>query len=369
MKKKTIHIYSQYYFPVSNACSNRVEKYVMALKDEYDIKIVTWMPNYPTWIKPKKYKWKLFKNEVWEYGEQIIRTYEVATKNEWSISRIINYISFMFSSFLYWLFTRKPDIIIVTSPPIFTAFSVLLLNKIRKIPYILEIRDLWPDSVVALWFMKGNSLSYKIFSWLEKKLYKNASKIIWVTKWICSAIEKKWVEKDKIFLQYNSAEKIDWKGLENPYIELDDKIKWREIVLFAGNMNEAYDFEKASKYIKDNNKMFFVFIWDWSQKYDFQKSLLLEDNVLFLERRPKKEIWKYVFYSDKILVPLQNKEFYKWTFPVKWIEWIVNNKEIIFFGPSDWEFNKFLEDLKVGKENNDILRFKYFKGNIIWLLK
>lgn len=366
--KKNIHIYTQYYYPIANACSNRVEKYVLALKENYNIKIVTWMPNYPTWKKTKEYKWKLFKKQKWIYWEKIIRTYEFATSNSWSFLRILNYTSFMISSFLYWLFNKKPDIIIITSPPLFTALSVLFLNKIRKIPYILEVRDLWPDSVVALWFMKKNSFSYKVFFYLEKQLYKNATKIIWVTKWICSEIEKKWFSKEKIVLQYNVAEVIDWNWLKNPYNTYSQKIKWRKIALFAGNMNEAYDFKKTVEFVKENNNIFFVFIWDGSQKFFLENSLLNLKNVLFLERKSKKEINKFLYFCNSVLVPLKDEEFYKWTFPVKWIEWIVNKKEIIFFGPIDWEFNMFLENIKSTESDFNILEFEYFKNNIIWIV-
>ena len=357
-EKKKIHIYTQYYFPVSNACSNRIEKYILALKDEYHIKIITWMPNYPTWIKEKKYKWRLFKKEIWQYSEKIIRTYEIATKNEWTISRLLNYSSFMISSFLYGLFTKKPDVIIVTSPPLFTAIWVLLLHKIKKIPYILEIRDLWPESVVALWYMKKDSLSYKIFHYLELSLYKNASKIIWVTEGIVDFI-KNLKLNNNIYLQYNISEKIE-NIKNNPYLEFQDLIKWRKITLFAWNMNEAYDFKKAFNYIKDNNDIFFIFIWDWSEKEKFENKTKNLENILFLERKNKKLINEFIYHSDKILVPLKDEKFYKWTFPVKWIEWIVNNKEIIFFWPKNWEFNSFLDSLKNWKVSCKILEMEYF---------
>ena len=254
MTKKKIHIYTQYYFPISNACSNRVEKYILALKHNYDISVITWMPNYPTWIKNTEYKYKLFKREIGRFWENIIRTYELATKNEWSILRLLNYFSFMISSSIYWLFSQKPEKIIVTSPPLFTALSVLFLYKIRKIPYILEVRDLWPESVVALWYMKKKSLGYKLFSRLEKSLYQNADQIIWVTQWICSYIKELWIDNKKINLQYNVSKKLIWNNLQNPYLNLSEKISWKKIFLFAGNINEAYDFESAVIKIKEKSR-------------------------------------------------------------------------------------------------------------------
>jgi len=371
MTKETIVIYTQYYPPVANACTSRVNNFVLALKDTYKIKIVTWMPNYPTWIKEKWYKWKLFKKEIGKHWEEICHTYELAWKNEWSLFRLLNYISFLISSFIYGLFMKKPKMIIVTSPPLFTAISVLGIHKIRRIPYILDIRDLWPESVVALWYMKKKSISYKVFSFLETSLYKNAYKVVWVTQGICDFIKNKNIAQDKIFLQYNISEKVrKTNAWVDPYIV----IKWREnyekICLFAGNMNEAYDFDATAKHIKTNAKNFFVFIWDGSKKQYLKDKISMQGNVLFLDRMPKEQLLKYLYYSDQILVPLCDDKFYEWTFPAKWIEWIVNRKEIIFFGPKNGEFKIFLDEMNLNSDyvNTEIFEFSWFQKNITNLI-
>lgn len=351
---KKIHIYTQYYYPVANACSNRVEKYVKAFYKNYDITVVTWMPNYPSGIKSKQYKWKLLKKEVGNYDEKIFRTYELAVKNSWSFLRTLNYVSFLISSFIFGIFSKKPDKIIVTSPPLFTAISVLGIYKIRKIPYVLEIRDLWPDSVVALGYMSEKSLSFKVFSYLEKSLYRNAESIIWVTQWVCDAIIEKWIDVNKVKLQYNLSDEIQEKDVwDNPYIQYKDLIKWRKVSLFAGNMNEAYDFNEASEYISSHDDVFFIFIGEGSMKESFVNMTEWCDNILFLDRMPAAEVQTYIYYSDICFIPLKNEPFYNLTFPVKWIEWIVNNKEVIFLGSLQWEFAKFLKkynDWEVGKE-------------------
>ena len=335
--KKTIHIYSQYYFPVANACSNRVEKYVMALKDNYDIKIITWMPNYPTWVKSKKYRWKLFKKEVWEYNENIIRNYEFATANEWSIWRLLNYTSFMVSSFFYGLFTKKPDLIIVTSPPLFTALAVLLLNKLKGVPYILEIRDLWPDSVVALWFMKEDSISYKIFSWLEMSLYKNAKDIVWVTKWICETIEKKWIDKNKVLLQYNVFNNNKILNFNNS--ELDKIIKEcnlninRKTFLYAWNHSSAQNLYNIISLAKDYTEWDFYFVWEGESKIELEKYVLDNNikNVFFLWQKTKEEVYKFINIVDFCLASLDNKEVFIDAVPTKILEYLAFDKPVICF--------------------------------------
>lgn len=361
--KKTIHIYSQYYFPVTNAASIRVSEYVKALKDTYNIKIITWIPNYPTWIKEQKYKGKLCVKEIWEFWEDIIRTYEFANKNEWTLLRLLNYISFMLSSFFYGMIDKKPDLIIVISPPIFVAISVFLLSKIKNIKYITEIHDLWPDSVVAFKIIAKNSLFYKIFKFFEIKIYQNSSEIIWLTQGVVNWIIDNWIEEDKIHLNYFVVDKANFQ-IDNPFSKFNQIINNRKISLFAWNMNEAYDFNRLSKYIRENKNVFFVFIWDGSQKTFFENLVSDLDNLIFLDRMKKVDVDKYLYYANIILVPLKDEEFFKGTFPVKWIEWIVNEKEIIFFWPKDGEFSIFLEKFKKWLENKEKFSFGYFEKNI-----
>lgn len=337
MNKKNIHIYTQYYSPVSNACSNRIEKYIMALKDNYDVKVITWMPNYPTWVKSSEYKWKLFKKETWTYWEEIIRTYEFATKNEWFIWRTLNYFSFMFSSSLYGLLNKKPDLIIVTSPPLFTAIWVLILNKIRKIPYILEIRDLWPDSIVALWFMKEDSLSYKLFSWFENSLYKNAQKIIWVTKWICNSIESKWIEKSKIDLFYNVFNTN--QNLDYTWEELNEIIKKynldtsKKIFLYAWNHSKAQNLYNILDLAKNYSNWNFYFLWDWETKNELEEYSKNNNinNVYFLWQKSKQEVYKFIKISDFCLASLDNNPLFNHAVPTKILEYLAFWKTVICF--------------------------------------
>ena len=377
--KKTIHIYTQYYFPISNAPANRIEKYVKALKDNYNITIITWMPNYPTGIKNKKYKWKSFLKETWPYWEKIVRTYEFATKNEWFIKRTLNYVSYMFSSFFYWLFSKKPDLIIVTSPPLFTAIWVLWLNKIKKVPYIVEIRDLWPESVVALWLMKKESLSYKIFSWFEKKIYDNAKKIIAVTKWIQKDIEKMWY--DKVVLQYNVFDSNNLKIFSKEELE-KFKNKYnipenKKIFIYAWNHSKAQYLENILNLAKDYKNWEFYMLWDGETKQELENIAKKENinNIHFLWFQDKETVYKFIQLSDFCITSLDNTKLFEDAVPTKTLEYLAYWKPVIAF--LKWDLAEKIKDYKAWlsyeKYNSnitkDIVDFEHKKENSIKLIE
>ena len=112
-------------------------------------------------------------------GIKVIRVWSYITVNEGFIKRTLDYISFSFSSFIFGLFV-KTDIIVATSPQFFTAVSGRYLSFFKKKPWIFEVRDLWPESIVAVGAMRES----KVIKYLEKvevNLYKNASRIVVVT--------------------------------------------------------------------------------------------------------------------------------------------------------------------------------------------
>ena len=93
---------------------------------------------------------------------------------------VIDYISFSVFSFIFGIFI-KCDIIIATSPQFFTAISGSMLSLFKQKPWVMEVRDLWPDSIVAVGSMKKNSLVFNFLKKIEKYLYVNASVVAVVT--------------------------------------------------------------------------------------------------------------------------------------------------------------------------------------------
>ena len=113
-------------------------------------------------------------------GITVIRVWSYITENNGFVKRIIDYVSYALTSFLFGLFV-KTDLIIATSPQFFTAISGRMLSIFKRMPWVMEVRDLWPDSIAAVGSMNKSSISFKILKKIEHHLYLSASKIIVVT--------------------------------------------------------------------------------------------------------------------------------------------------------------------------------------------
>ena len=116
------------------------------------VTVITCFPNFPTGKIYDGYKNSLFKNEIIE-GIRVIRVWSYITPNSGVFKRTLDYISFGISSFIASFFVRF-DIIIGTSPQFFTAVSTYMISKFRFSPWIMEVRDIWPESIRAVGAIK-----------------------------------------------------------------------------------------------------------------------------------------------------------------------------------------------------------------------
>lgn len=178
---KKILLLTKYFPPEPGAGSNRAYEHAKRWANMgVEVTVLTCFPHYPDGIIPAKYRGHNYYEEEIE-NIKIIRTYTYATPNKGKIKRSIGFFSFMFSSILQgYKKIGKPDVIIASSPPITVGVSALILSKIKKIPFIFEVRDLWPESIVQLGEIRNKYL-IKIMEYLEKKIYMNAFKIVSVT--------------------------------------------------------------------------------------------------------------------------------------------------------------------------------------------
>ena len=119
------------------------------VKAGYQVTIVTGVPNFPKGKVFDGYRNKLWQRETVE-GIRVIRVWTYITANEGFIRRIIDYLSFMLSSFIASFFIRNVDLVVGTSPQFFTVCSAYLVGLVKRIPWAFELRDIWPESIRLL---------------------------------------------------------------------------------------------------------------------------------------------------------------------------------------------------------------------------
>ena len=334
-KKLNIVLISQYFPPEVAAGANRTFEHAKKWVNlGADVTVITCFPNYPTGNIPSNYKGlKYFEEEI--EGINIIRTFTYATPNKGFFRRIIAYFSFMFSSIIQgYKKIGKANVIIASSPPYTVGLSGMMLGKLKKVPFVFEVRDLWPESIIQLGQVK-NKFLIKILEYLELKMYKSAALIIGISNPFIDFISRKGIERNKIKI-INNGVNLD---LFRPVAKDENLIqtlglKKKFIVSYFGTFGLAQGLIsvlKSAKLLVEKDSIHFLLIGDGAdrEKLKEYKNFNKLNNVTILPPVQKEELISYYSISDVLLVPLRNLPLFDSALPSKMFEIMAMAKPII----------------------------------------
>jgi len=261
----------------------------------------------------------------------IYRAYTYPALHKSFAHRLYSYFSFMISSFFISMRIKNVDIVWGTSPPIFQSFTAWLVSKLKRVPFLLEIRDLWPAFAIAVGVLK-NKVLINLSLWLERFLYRYADKIIVNSPGYLEHVRLKGGQN--ITLVPNGSDAAAFPPANT--IQIRKKLGWTDkfILLYAGAHGMSNDLPailQAAKTIEDNKKISIVFIGDGKEKDNLialAKSLKLS-NVEFLNPVPKNKIFEYLQSSEVCIAILKPIELYKTTYPNKVFDYMAAGKPII----------------------------------------
>ncbi|HZR71099.1 MAG TPA: glycosyltransferase family 4 protein [Burkholderiales bacterium] len=170
---------THYYPPEGNAPANRVHALCRRwARDGHDVTVVTCAPNVPSGVVYDGYRNRIRQRETID-GVRVVRVWTYLAPNEGTVRRIANYLSFMASGALAAAAEARPDVVVATSPQFFCGWAGAIVSRIRRVPFALEIRDLWPESIVTVGAMRKSAL-VRLLERLERRLYASASEIVTV---------------------------------------------------------------------------------------------------------------------------------------------------------------------------------------------
>jgi glycosyltransferase involved in cell wall biosynthesis len=366
--------------PEVNAPANRTYEHCKEwVKSGIEVTVITCAPNFPKGEVYPGYKNKFIQKELID-GIKVIRVWSFITANEGFVKRIFDYISYAFMAFWTGLFI-KTDLIIATSPQFFTAVSGCSLAFFKRKKWVMEVRDLWPESIVAVGAMDKN-LFIKFFEWLEKRLYLSATHIVVVTDTFKEKIASRGIQKEKISVFKNGANLELYHQGDKPFhlIEKHD-LQGKFIFSYIGTHGMAHglDFilDCVNELQKAQPQLMFLFIGDGAEKKNLvQKAKELKlQNVLFLDSVPKKEVVDYLKLMDVALVNLKKSDTFLTVIPSKIFEAAAMQKPILLglqgetktiietyqaglcFGPEDKD--SFIE--QVNKISLNLEQYKNFQ--------
>jgi len=267
-------------------------------------------------------------------GVHVIRAAIVPSLHRSYFWRIISFVSFMVSSLVASLKVRDVDLVMGTTPPIFQAASVWLIACIRRKPFLLEVRDLWPEFGVGMGVLK-NPVIIWMARRLEDFLYSRADKILVNSPAYVDYMLGRGVAQEKIaFIPYgtdldNFNPQVDGTAFRKK-LGLTDKF----VVLYAGALGQANDIHtllRAASRIKEDNRIRILLLGDGKEKASLQmEARRLElSNVIFADPIPKKEMPQALAAADVCLAILQDIPAFRTTYPNKVFDYMAAGKPTV----------------------------------------
>lgn len=310
--------------PEVNAPASRTFEHVKEWhKAGHDITVITCAPNFPKGEVYAGYKNKLYQTEMMD-GVKVVRVWSYIAENKGFVKRTLDYISYSVTSFFAGLF-QKTDIIVATSPQFFTALSGRTLAFWRHKPWIMEVRDLWPESIKTVGAMKDN-MFIRYFEWEEMRCYKSAKKIVVVTDSFKRTLVSRGVPEGKISVVKNGVSRDLFKP--QPKDEALVKslgLEGKRIIGYIGTHGMAHKLDfilRCAKNMEGKNDYHFLLIGSGAEKANLMK--MKEDmditNVTMLDSVPKSEVHRYISILDLSLINLKKSPLFTTVIPSKIFE-------------------------------------------------
>jgi glycosyltransferase involved in cell wall biosynthesis len=267
-------------------------------------------------------------------GVKILRSYIYPALHHSYFWRVISFFSFMFSSIWAALQVKDIDLVMGTTPPIFQAVSAWLVALIRRKPFLLEVRDLWPEFGVSMGVLK-NPLVIGLARWLEKFLYKRATHILVNSPAYKDYMISKNVPENKItFIPYGTDIDMFNPKIDGSSIRKEFNLENHFVVLYAGALGQANDIDtilRAAKRLNENEKIRFVLFGDGKERERLQNlaNQMNLSNVIFAGVRPKKEMPQVIASADVCLAILQDVPMFRTTYPNKVFDYMAAGRATV----------------------------------------
>lgn len=299
----------------------------------HEVHVVTCAPNFPKGKVFPGYRNKVYQRETIQ-GIVVHRVWSFIWPNKGRVFRILDYLSFMVSSFIAGLFI-KADVIVATSPQFFTAVAGGALGVIKRPPWVFEVRDLWPESIAAVGAMKRSFL-LGLIEKLELALYRSAGGVVVVTESFKRNLVSRGVPPEKISVVTNGVNPADWVWQGDREAERERLgVTGRFVIGYAGTLGMAHalDFivESAAALEAAIPDAHVVIIGDGAERESLEREIkrLQPKNVSLLPPVSKEALKPTLASFDVALVNLRRSDTFKTVLPSKIFESAAMGKPIL----------------------------------------
>ncbi|MGH9528745.1 MAG: glycosyltransferase family 4 protein [Terriglobales bacterium] len=331
---------SQYFPPEMGAPSARVGELSRHwVREGHEVTVLTGFPNHPTGKIAASYRKKIRGLVMKENadGVRVIRTWLLPLPNQKSVERILNHLSFCISAAITGLFLPRADVVIATSPQLLVGISGWWLASLKRVPFVFEVRDLWPESLVAVGMGDRSSLLYRVLASIAKFLYRKADRIVVVTPAFKDYLmEQMHIGAGKIVVVQNGVETSLFDPVRaDRNLKKDLGLEERFVVSYIGTMGLAHGLGKildtAAQLQQAHAEIIFLFVGEGSDKEHIISAATSRklSNVRFVDEQPRETIPDYICASDVCLVLLKKSDIFKTVIPTKMLEFMACARPVI----------------------------------------
>lgn len=351
-KPKRILIMAQHYAPedVSGAVLATQLAEDLAAKG-LDVTFITSAPSYPLGKVYPGYRNSVYATER-KNGVRIIRTWSLISPSKSFPVRVINQVSFSFSSFFVGLISGKYDVIFSYSPPLPLGIAASWLSKLKGVPLILRIEDLFPDSAI-----EGGIIKNKIATWvlhrIEKRIYSKATHISAISKTFKELIVTKGIDETKVSVTsvWADPDEIQPEEKEN-FFRQENGLVGKFVILYSGNLGYTSALEEiipVCEGLQRNPDIEFLIVGEGIKKFHLEKSAKEAKlkNIRFLPYQDR-VVMPHVLAAADVSIVTINAQSSRYSLPSKIFSYMASARPIVAISPRESEIAQIIQETKCG---------------------
>ncbi len=358
---------SQYFPPEMGAPAARaVELSRHWVAAGHQVTVLTGFPNHPTGVVPREYRDKFRRLVAHEqtHGVHVVRSWLLPFPNRKAYERILNYCSFCISAATTGIFLSRPDVVIATSPQLLVGLSGWCVARWKRVPFVFEVRDLWPESLTAVGMGDGDSLLHRCLAKIAGFLYRHSDRVVVVTSAFEDYLVEHWkVPREKVSVIENGVETQLFSPEPATALKRQLGAEGKFVVSYIGTIGMAHGLEtiieSATRLQHSNPEIVFLILGEGTEKVSVMSQARERrlENVRFVEQQPREKIPGYICASDVCLVLLKKADLFKTVIPTKMLEFMSCARPVIL--GVDGQARAILEEARGGlviePENSDAL--------------
>ncbi len=302
--------------------------------------VLTGFPNHPTGVVIAEYRDKfkrLFYREQVD-GVDVVRTWLLPYPNRRPIERVLNYGSFCLSASVRGAFLERPDIVVGTSPPLPIAIAGYNVARLKRVPYIFEVRDLWPESLEGVGLGAEHSRIYKVVASIVRFLYKHSDHVVVVTPAFKEYLNSVWgvpMEKMSIVMNGVETERFAPASRQSEILREFGISEGRFVASYIGTIGMAHGLETvlqvAQLLQRTSPDIVLLLVGEGGNREDLVRNSRERQltNVIFTGQQPREKIPAIINSSDVCLALLKNQEVFKTVIPTKMLEFMSCGRPVV----------------------------------------